>query len=140
MSGVTEVRLYRNTNDGVQSEYTSVTAALLNSSLQDHVTGIKRYLDGVATLDGLAGGTTYNVWVEVIDARGNAVGMQPIESHTTESSPVDVWEFFSTGSIHSVHCINQFSYSSAGTFSLNYDHVELFGNDNKSPDVMNGFP
>jgi hypothetical protein len=108
MSGVTEVRLYRNTVDEVPAEYTNVTAAVLNSSLKDHTTGIKRYLDGVATVNGLACGITYCFWVELIDARGNTAGPQPIGSHTTESIPADVWEVFSTGSAHSVHCINQF--------------------------------
>jgi hypothetical protein len=40
MSGVTEVRLYRNTVDEVPAEYTNVTAAVLNSSLKDHATGV----------------------------------------------------------------------------------------------------
>jgi hypothetical protein len=59
MSGVTEVRLYHNTDDTVPAEYTNVTAAMLSSSLHDHATGIKPYIDGVATLGGLAGITTY---------------------------------------------------------------------------------
>ena len=59
MSGVTEVRLYRNTIDMVPTSYTNVTAAVLNSSTKNHATGVKRYLDGVTTVDGLAGGTTY---------------------------------------------------------------------------------
>jgi hypothetical protein len=77
MSGVTEVRLYRNTVDEVPAEYTNVTAAVLNSSTKNHATGVKRYLDGVTTADGLAGGTNY-FWVELIDARGNTAGPQPV--------------------------------------------------------------
>jgi hypothetical protein len=50
-----------------------------------------------------------------------------------------VWEFFSTGSTYIVNCINRFSYSGAGTYNPNYGHVEVFGNGNKSPDVMGGF-
>ena len=89
MSGVTEVRLYRNTVDEVPAEYTNVTAAVLNSSTKNHATGVKRYLDGVTTADGLAGGTNY-FWVELIDARGNTAGPQPVGSYTAPT----VWEFF----------------------------------------------
>jgi hypothetical protein len=42
MSGVTEVRLYRNTVNEVPAEHTNVTAAVLHSSLKDHATGVKR--------------------------------------------------------------------------------------------------
>jgi hypothetical protein len=77
MSGVTEVRLYRNTVDEVPPEYTNVTAAVLNASLKDHATGVKRYLDGATTVSGLDPGTNY-FWVELIDARGNTAGPQPI--------------------------------------------------------------
>jgi hypothetical protein len=77
MSGVTEVRLYRNTVNEVPLEYTNVTAAVLNSSLKNHATGVKRYLDGVTTVGGLEGGIHY-FWVELIDARGNTAGPQPV--------------------------------------------------------------
>jgi hypothetical protein len=77
MSGVTEVRLYRNTVNEVPLEYTNVTAAVLDSSTKNHATGVKRYLDGVATVDGLEGGTHY-FWLELIDARGNTAGPQPV--------------------------------------------------------------
>jgi predicted phage tail protein len=90
MSGVTEVRLFRNTIDAVPSDYTNVTAAVLNSSTKDHVTSVKRYLDGVATVDGLAGGTTHYFWVELIDVRGNTMGPQSIGNHTTDTPPPDV--------------------------------------------------
>jgi hypothetical protein len=83
MSGVTEVRLYRNTVDEVPLEYTNVTAALLNSSTKNHATGVKRYLDGVTTVSGLASGTTYYFWVELVDARGNTAGPQPAGSNNT---------------------------------------------------------
>jgi hypothetical protein len=83
MSGVTEVRLYRNTVDVVPAEYTHVTAAVLNSSLKNHATGFKRYLDGVTTVSGLASGTTHYFWVELIDARGITTGPQPAGSYTT---------------------------------------------------------
>jgi hypothetical protein len=69
MSRVTLVRLYRITVDELPLEYTNVAAVVLNSSLKDNATGIKRYLDGVATLIGQAGGTTYYFFVELIDAR-----------------------------------------------------------------------
>jgi hypothetical protein len=39
MSGVIEVRLYRNTVDEVPLEYTNATA-VLNSSFKDHATGV----------------------------------------------------------------------------------------------------
>jgi hypothetical protein len=42
MSGVSEVRLYRNTIDTVPTSYTNVTAAMLNSSTKNHATGVKR--------------------------------------------------------------------------------------------------
>jgi hypothetical protein len=54
--------MYRNTVDTVRADYTNITSAVLNSSLKDHATGMKRYLDGVATLDGLAGETSYYFW------------------------------------------------------------------------------
>jgi hypothetical protein len=50
-----------------------------------------------------------------------------------------VWEFFSIGSTHSVHFINKFSYSGAGTYNMDFGHVKILGNGNKSPDVMGGF-
>jgi hypothetical protein len=72
MSGVTEVRLYRDTVDSVLVDCADVTAAVLNNSLApDHGGDIKRYLDGFATVSGLAGGTAYYFWVEHIDAHGN---------------------------------------------------------------------
>jgi hypothetical protein len=77
MSGFTEVRHYRNTVDEVPAEYTNVTAAVLNSSTKNHATGVKRYLDGVTTVSGLGGGTHY-FWVELIDARGDTGGAQPV--------------------------------------------------------------
>jgi hypothetical protein len=77
MSGVAEVRLYRNTVDEVPLEYTNVTAAVLNSSTKKHATGVKRYLDGVTTVGRLAGGIHY-FWGELIDARGNTAGPQPV--------------------------------------------------------------
>jgi predicted KAP-like P-loop ATPase len=77
MSGVTEVRLYRNTVDAVPADYANVTAAVLKSAATDHGTGIKRYLDGAATVGPLEGGTHY-FWVELIDARGNTAGPQPV--------------------------------------------------------------
>jgi hypothetical protein len=40
MSGITEVRLYRNTVDEIPAEYINVTAAVLNSSTKNHATGI----------------------------------------------------------------------------------------------------
>jgi hypothetical protein len=46
-------------------------------------------LDGVTTADGLAGGTNY-FWVELIDARGNTAGPQPVGSYTAPT----VWEFY----------------------------------------------
>jgi hypothetical protein len=49
-------------------------------------------LDGVATVDGLTGGTTYYFWVELIDPRGKTVGPQSIGSYTTPM----VWEFHAT--------------------------------------------
>jgi hypothetical protein len=83
MSGVAEVRLYRNTVDEVPAECTNVTATVLNSSLKDNATSIKRYLDGITTVSGLASGTTYYFWVALIDARGNTAGPQPDGSYTT---------------------------------------------------------
>jgi hypothetical protein len=77
MSGVTEVRLYRNTVNEVPLEYANVTAAVLNSSTKNHATGVKRYLDGAATVNGLAG-VIHNLWVELFDARGNTAGPQPV--------------------------------------------------------------
>jgi hypothetical protein len=77
MSGVTEVRLYCNTIDTVPTNYTNVTAAVLNSSTKDHATGVKRNLDGAATVSGLDPGTNY-FWVELVDARGNTAGPQSI--------------------------------------------------------------
>jgi hypothetical protein len=88
MSGVIEVRLYRNTVDEVPAEYTNVTAAVLNSSTKNHATGVKRYLDGVTTVSGLDPGINY-FWVELIDARGNTAGPQPAGSYMPT-----VWEFF----------------------------------------------
>jgi hypothetical protein len=88
MSGVTEVRLYRNTVNAVPSDYTNITAAALNSSTKDHATGVKRYLDGSATVSGLDPGTHY-FWVELVNACGNTVGPQPAGSFTAPT----VWEF-----------------------------------------------
>jgi hypothetical protein len=88
MSGVTEVGLYRNAIDTVPTSYPNVIAAVLNSSTKDHATGIKRYLDGAATVSGLDPGTHY-FWVELIDARGNTAWPQPAGSYTTPT----VWEF-----------------------------------------------
>jgi hypothetical protein len=69
--------------DTVPTNYTNVTAGVLKSSTKDHATGVKRYLDGVATVEGLAGGMTYYFWVELIDACGNTAGSQPARSYTT---------------------------------------------------------
>jgi hypothetical protein len=88
MSGVTEVRLYRNTVDEVPAEYTDVTAAVLNSSTKNHATGVKRYLDGVTTVSGLDPGTNY-FWVELIDARGNTAGPQPAGYVRTRNEILD---------------------------------------------------
>jgi hypothetical protein len=78
MSGVTEVRLYRFTVGTVLAEYTNITATVINSWLKDHATGINRYLDAIVTVYGLSGGTTYYLWDELIDARGNTAEPQPI--------------------------------------------------------------
>jgi hypothetical protein len=90
MSGVTEVRLYRNIVDAVPADYTDVTAAVLDSAATDHGAGIKRYLDGAATVSGLGGGTTNYFWVELIDARGNTAGPQPAGRYTAPR----MWEFY----------------------------------------------
>jgi hypothetical protein len=76
VSGVTEVRLYRNTVDKVPADFTDVTAEVLSSAATDHGAGVKRCLDGAATMSGLAGGTRY-CWVELVDASGNTVGPHP---------------------------------------------------------------
>jgi hypothetical protein len=75
MSGVAEVR---NTINTAPTHYTNVTAAVLKSSTKDHAKGIKWYLDGVATVDGLTGGTSYCFWVELLDARGKMAEPQPV--------------------------------------------------------------
>lgn len=89
MSGVTEVRLYRNIVDAVPADYTDVTAEVLGSAATDHGAGIKRYLDGAATVSGLGGGTTNYFWVELIDAKGNTAGPQPAGSYTAPR----MWSF-----------------------------------------------
>jgi hypothetical protein len=91
------VRLYRNTVDAMPADYTDVTAAVLNSAATDHGAGIKRYLDGAATVSGLVGGTTYHFWVKLTEARGNTVGPQPGGSYMTPT----VWELYVT--VSSVH-------------------------------------
>jgi hypothetical protein len=97
MSGVTEVRLYRNTVDEVPLEYTNVATAVLNSSFKDLATGVKRYLDAVTTVSGLDPGTHY-FCVELIDACGNTAGQKHVGSCTTPK----VWEFFvEVPSVHS---------------------------------------
>jgi hypothetical protein len=62
MSGVTEVRLYFFIVDAVPADYADVTAEVLNSAATDHGAGIKRSLDGAATVSGLGGGTTNYFW------------------------------------------------------------------------------
>jgi hypothetical protein len=57
MSGATEVRFYHNIVDAVPADYTGVTAEVLDSAATDRCAGIKRYLDGAATVSGLGGGT-----------------------------------------------------------------------------------
>jgi hypothetical protein len=94
MSGVTEVRLHRNIVSTVSTNSTNVIAVVLNSSTKDHATGVKRYLDGVATVDGRHCDNVSYFWVELIYARGNRSGPQAIKSHTTKSSPVTSWEFY----------------------------------------------
>jgi hypothetical protein len=90
MSGVTKVRLYRNTIHNVLENFINITAAVLNSSTKDHTTGMEMFLDGVATVDGHQGDITYCFWVEVIDTRGNTSGPHMIGSLTTPT----VWNFY----------------------------------------------
>jgi hypothetical protein len=50
---------------------------VLNSLTKNHATGVKLYLDGVTTVNVLEGLIHY-FWVELIDARGNTAGPQPV--------------------------------------------------------------
>jgi hypothetical protein len=45
-------------------------------------------------------------------------------SHNT--TPPDVWEFFSRGATLPFQIINRFSFTDAGPYVSNYDHVEVF--------------
>jgi hypothetical protein len=57
--------------------------------------------------------------------------------HTTDvSPPPDVWEFFPTCATFNFQTVNQLSYTGAGSHVLNYDHVEAYNNNIKSPQVM----
>jgi hypothetical protein len=77
----------------VPADYTDITSAVLNSATTSHAAGIERYLDGVSAVGGLDFDKTYYFWVELVDARGNTAGPQPVESHTTPWRGVK-WEFF----------------------------------------------
>jgi hypothetical protein len=117
MSGGTEVRTYRKTVDEVPLEYTNVTTAVLNSSTKNHAIGVKRYVDGVATVGGLDSETTYYFLVELIDVRDNKSGPQSIGSHTSDSPPpLAVWEFFAKVSTFGLQNINSFSYTGEGPY------------------------
>jgi hypothetical protein len=89
MSGVTEVRLYRNI-DAVPADYTDVTADVLDWAVTYHEVGIERYRDGAATVSGLGGGTTNYFRMEVIDACGNTAGPQPAGTYIVPT----MWEFY----------------------------------------------
>jgi hypothetical protein len=84
MSDVGEIRLYHNTVDSVPAGYTDITNDVITSSTKtNEECGIKRYLNGVAALNGLRGATIYYLWVELIDSRGNSSGPLSIGVCTT---------------------------------------------------------
>jgi hypothetical protein len=75
--------------------------------------------------------------VELIDARGITSGPQSIGSHTTDVPQApDVWEFFPTCATFNFQTVNRFYYTGAGSYVLNYDHVEAYIDNIKSPQVM----
>jgi hypothetical protein len=73
-------------------------------------------LDGVVTVDGLAGGTHY-FWVELIDACSNTAWPQPAGSYTTPT----VWEFY----VASVPNFSFIMYSIEGTFGVKDDNLSM---------------
>lgn len=135
MSGFSEIRLYQNTTSSIPvGVYTDVTADVIGSAMPMSLgPTLYDYDNAIKTVTGLAPGTQYWFWIELIDAEGNSGGIQPLGSHTTTAAVSDdVWLFYSAGAVGAsgYHCINQFYYSGSagtgGTYSLNYAHVTLY--------------
>jgi hypothetical protein len=102
--------------------------------MKDHAPGIKRYLDGIATVRGLDPDTTYCFGVELLDARGSTSGPQPIGGNKIPSpQPSDVWEFFAKGVTYNFQTVNRFNYDGAAPYVLNYDNVEVYNNHSGKP-------
>eukprot|EP00873_Tetraselmis_striata_P015584 jgi/Tetstr1/435848/TSEL_024736.t1 len=133
-SGIGEVRLYHNTANTIPvGVYDDITSQFTVGSTSDAANLVK---------GGLSPGTQYWFWVEVIDVAGNESAILPLGSITTAAAD-DVWLFYSTGSTFGTQCINRFYYNGAagegGTYSLNYDHVTLYdNNENKGVLPENG--